>query len=67
MEDQFVKPMALSLCELGEAHDVGCLGTEAMVQHCCCLSLTEMDADRRLTHASYFCNPVFKLVDLTIV
>ena len=67
MENQFVKPMALFLCKLREAHDIGCLGTEAAVQHCCCIFLTWMDTDRCLAHTIYLRDSVTKLVDLVAI
>ena len=59
--------MTLFLYDLWGVLDVGCLGAEATVQHCCCLSLTEVDADRRFIHAIYFFDPGVKLVDLVAV
>ena len=38
-EDAFVKCVTLCLCELGELHDIGCLGSKAAVEHCFCLTL----------------------------
>ena len=59
--------MTLLLCELGEAHDIGCLGGEAVVEHCFGFALAEMDADCRCAHVVDFFDSGGEFVKLVAV
>jgi hypothetical protein len=66
-EDALVKGVALFLRELGESHDIGCLGSKAAVEHRFCLTLAEMDADCRCTHVVDFFDSGGKFVELITI
>jgi hypothetical protein len=66
-EDALVKGVALFLRELGEPHDIGCLGSKAAVEHRFCLTLAEMDADCRCTHVVDFFDSGGKFVELITI
>ena len=59
--------MALLFGELRGAHDLGCLGHEASIQHRCNFSLTQVDADYHLTNVGYICNSVSQFMGLVSV
>ena len=67
MEDALVKGVALFLCELGESHDIGCLESKAAVEHCFCLTLAKVDADRRCAYVVDFFDPGGKFVELVAI
>ena len=66
-EDVLVECMTLFLCELGESHDIGCLGSKATVEHCFCLTLTKVDADCRCAHVVDFLDSGGKFVELVAI
>ena len=66
-EDALVKGVALFLCELGELHDIGCLGSKATVEYCFCLTLTKVDADCRCAHVVDFFYSGGKFVELVAI
>ena len=66
-EDVLVECVTLFLCELGESHDIGCLGSDVTVEHCFCLTLTKVDADCRCAHVVDFLDSGGKFVELVAI